>query len=117
MLASFGKDFAFPDWYLICFSDVDQVANHLTAEMLYTIEAHVPFKLVFDNASVHPWCNERCRELISEKRKLEGTRSKHLAGKVQSRLISRALRVYAARARRLLRYAAAPSNGGVFSRS
>ena len=42
-------------------------------DVLHTIEARVPSKLIFDRATLHPWYNERCRELIREKRQAEGT--------------------------------------------
>ena len=66
-------DLALRDWSWICFSGGDCAAERLTFEVLHTIEAHVPSKLIFDRATLHPWYNERCRELIREKRQAEGT--------------------------------------------
>ena len=64
---------ALRDWSWIPCSGADSAAERLTLEVLHTIEAHVPSKLIFDRASLHPWYNERCCELIREKRQAEGT--------------------------------------------
>ncbi len=37
------------------------------------LDAHVPTKTIFDHAPLHPWFNDRCRQLVTEKRAAEGT--------------------------------------------
>ena len=61
------------DWSWIRSSDVDLATERFTRETPEVIEAPVPSKLIFGRAAVHPWYNERCRELIQEKRQAEGT--------------------------------------------
>ena len=47
--------------------------QRFTRESLELIEAVVQSKLIFSKAVVHPRYNERCSELIREKRQAEGT--------------------------------------------
>ena len=66
-------DLALGDSSWISFSCVDAAANRLTQETLQVIEARVPSKTISDRAALHPWYNDKCRELIRCKREAEGT--------------------------------------------
>ena len=66
-------DLASRDWSWIRFSCVDDATVRFTNEILATLEARVPSKLISDRAAVHPWYNEHCRELIQRNREAEGT--------------------------------------------
>ena len=52
---------------------VDSVAENLTNYLLETARKHVPVKRSTVKKSTHPWMDDRCLELVREKRAAEGT--------------------------------------------
>ena len=67
------EDLVSLDWSWISASNVDLAAGRFTDTVLSVLDAHVPTKTIFDHAPLHPWFNDRCRQLVTEKRAVEGT--------------------------------------------
>ena len=71
--AGFRQELAGTNWDFLDNLDANAAQRSLTDHLLTTARKYVPVEKRLLTKSSHPWLNERCLELVQEKRNAEGT--------------------------------------------